>query len=276
MSAVKMSRPRIARATNDSPLSMEQIRHVAPAVFQMSPYSGMSEKYAYIPTINVLEVLLAEGFTVQEVAQARPYTRDKDPFAKHMLRMRIPQKHKAKVGDVVPEIVLINAHDGTARYYLFGGLFRFICCNGMVSGETIASMTVRHTGGDITRSRVLEGSYKIVEDEFPKMLAQREAMLARELTPNEMVMFAHRALALRYPGTVPPFKAEQLLRVRREVDDANDLWHVLNRVQENIMEGGFESKSFMYNRKTTIRPVERVSARVAINRGVWDLATAHL
>ena len=274
--ATKIVRPRIARATNDAPLTLDQIRHVAPAVFQTQAHSRMSDSYAYIPTITILEALMSEGFTVQEVCQARPYAYDRDPFAKHMLRLRTPGAVAKAVGDVVPEIVLINAHDGTARYYLYGGLYRMVCANGMMMGKTIASMTVAHRGGELTRNKVIEGSYTIVKDEFPRMLEQRQAMLDREVSRDEEVLFAHRALALRYADGLPPFGASLLLNVRRSEDDHPTLWHLLNKVQENVIDAGFASRSVLFNRLTHIRPVEQVNQRVKINRGIWDIATEML
>lgn len=271
MQGIKVSRPRILRSNADSPLTLDQIRSVAPAVFQESAHPRTSESYAYIPTIRVLELMLEKGFHIHEVAQARPYKRDNDPYVKHMIRMRYPVKAK-KVGEVVPEIVLINAHDGTARYYLYGGLYRFICSNGLVVGDTFTKLVVAHRGGDITRNRVLEGSYEIVDKQFPAILSAKEQMEQVILDVKQQIALADTALGLRYPNTVPPFKAEQLLTVRRQEDEYEDLWHVMNRIQENVMEGGFESRSFMFQRRTHIRPVERVTNRVAINRGIWDAA----
>jgi hypothetical protein len=176
--------------------------------------------------------------------------------------------------DVIPEIVIINSHDGTGKYHIIGGLYRFICCNGLMAGETITSMVVRHSGFG-TAARVIEGSFKIVKEEFPKLIQARTAMLLKDLTREEQVLFAHRALALRYPLQLPPFGAEDLLTVRRTDDEGNDVWHVLNRVQENIIDGGFKGTgNGLFRRALTVRPVERVGAVTSINRGIWDNAMA--
>jgi Domain of unknown function (DUF932) len=269
----KLSRPRILRSQADRPLTLAEIEGCAPAVFAKHPYQGTSPSYAYIPTIDILEKMLAEGFTVHEVAQARPYRRERDPYAKHMLRLRYQDSSSLKkVGDVVPELVLVNAHDGTARYYLYAGMYRLICSNGMVVGATFASVVVAHRGGDTTRSRVLEGSYEILNEQFPAVAKAVVDMKKHQLTAPEQKLLAEEALALRYPNMVPPFKAEQLLEVRRPQDASNDTWTVMNRIQENVIQGGFHSRSFLYERQTTIRPVERVNSIVGINRGLWDAA----
>lgn len=276
-SPTRITRPRILRAKTDRPLTTNEIRSCAPAVFQEQPAARVSESYAYLPSYEVLTGMLEQGFGVYEVAQARPYKADRDPYAKHMLRLRPPQtKRQVKVNDVVPELVLVNAHDGTARYYLYAGLYRYVCSNGMMVGDTFYSLSVAHRG-QLTRGLVLEGSYKIIKESFPAMLQQVKTMQVATMKVKQQEEFANSAIALRYPGEMTPvFKPSQLLAARRPDDEGNTVWSVLNRVQENIIEGGFASQSFLFARRTTIRPVERVDARVNINRKLWQLAEQYL
>lgn len=46
----------------DSPLSDDQIRRVAPSIFADGKHESRSERYTYIPTIEVLRGLRNEGF----------------------------------------------------------------------------------------------------------------------------------------------------------------------------------------------------------------------
>jgi hypothetical protein len=46
----------------DSPLSDDQIRRVAPSIFAGGKHQSRSERYTYIPTIDVLRSLRNEGF----------------------------------------------------------------------------------------------------------------------------------------------------------------------------------------------------------------------
>ena len=276
MSAVKMARPRVLRSKNDRPLTLDEIRGVAPAVFQTQAAAHMSEQFAYVPTFTILEALLAQGFQCHEVAQSRPYKRDREPYMKHMLRMRFPSEGVPTIGGLAPELVLVNAHNGTSNYYLFGGIYRFICANGMVVGDTFASMKVRHSGGELTKHRVLEGSYTIVNEQLPAVLGQVKSMQQRVLTLPERTELAGQALALRYPNTVPSFAANDLLRPRRTQDEADDLWTVFNVVQENVTQGGSSGRSVLFTQRTTMRAVERVDALVGLNRKLWDVAAGYL
>lgn len=276
MATPLVSRARVTRATDDQPLTRPAIQRAAPAVFSEGPADHLSNRYAYIPTSIVLNRLMKAGFTVQEVAQARPQkrTQDREPYAKHMLRLRFPKV--PKVGDAVPELVMLNAHDGTACYDLFAGIYRFICCNGIVVGSTFMGIKIRHTGGEETSSRVLEKSLEIVEGRFPKLLLSIATMRRRILRPREQQAFAARAIALRYPDGNSPIGPEAMLQVRRPEDEAGDLWTVFNRIQENALQGGMETKSFMYNRRSHVRPIQRIEQNLRINQGLWDVAAGYL
>jgi len=276
MSAVKIARPRVLRSRNDRPLTLDEIRGVAPAVFSTHKALHMSENYAYVPTFQILETLLAEGFQCHEVAQSQPYKKDRAPYVKHMLRLRYPTGEAPAIGGLAPELVLVNAHNGTSQYYLMGGIYRFICANGMVVGDTFASMAVRHSGGDITRNRVLEGSYEIINEQLPAVMGQVVNMQGRILTGIEREEMATRALALRYPNTIPSFAAADLLRTRRPQDEGQDLWTTFNVIQENVTQGGSHGRSTMFAQRTTMRAVERVDALVGLNRKLWDVAAGYL
>jgi len=276
MTAVKLRNPRVLRSRNDRPLTIEEIRGVAPAVFQTHKALNMSDNYAYVPTFQILEQLFSEGFQCHEVAQSQPYKKDRAPYVKHMLRLRYPTGEAPAIGGLAPELVLVNAHNGTSQYYLMGGIYRFICANGMVVGDTFASMAVRHSGGEITRNRVLEGSYSIINDQLPAVMGQVVNMQGRILTGIEREEMASKALALRYPHTIPSFKAADLLRTRRPQDEGQDLWTTFNVIQENVTQGGSQARSAMFAQRVTMRPVERVDSLVGLNRKLWDVAASYL
>lgn len=263
--------PRVLRLNR--PLSLDEIRHAAPAVFATEAHESRSDRYAYVPTERPLSALMENGWHVWEVRQQRSRDSGKDPYTKHMLRLR-----KGGDGDVIhrrdgtAEIVLINAHDGTASYSISAGYFRLVCSNGMVAGKTLGSIRVQHTLSLATSDAVLGASERVLTEKVPQMLNQIETLREYDTTEDERMGLALRALNLRYPATVPPMEAKDLLRVRREIDAANNMWTVLNRIQENIIDGGWEVRSMLMGRRSMVRPVERVSVNAAINMGLWDRA----
>ena len=265
--------PRVLRT--GSPLSLEAIRQSAPAVFAQEPHSSRGPRYAYVPTIQPLQKLLDNGWGVYEVGQQRSRTADRDPYTKHMLRLRkMGHFDKPPVGmDGVPEVILINAHDGTAAYNLFAGFFRFVCSNGLISGSVMGGFKVRHTVGPQTSVEVLEAGEAVVTDKFPQLIAHIDMFRNTPTTRDTEMRMATAAIKLRYGDTLPPFPVEDLLRLRREEDAHANLWSVLNRIQENIMDGGWETRSLL-GRKSMVKAVERVSSVAKINAGLWDEAHA--
>lgn len=273
MSSTKLHSPRVLRT--DSPLTLEGIRQVAPAVFAAAPHAARGPRYLYVPTIQPLRTLLDNGWGVYEASQQRARAADRDPYTKHMLRMR-------KLSDFdtdgwgkkegVSEVILINAHDGTAAYHLIAGYFRFVCSNGMMVGNKLAGFKVRHTVSAQTNLEVLDSAERVVTEKLPTMLQHVEAMQSKEITESAAAEFAALALRLRYGDTVAPFQLGALLEARRTADAGASVWRVLNRIQENVLQGGWETKSNMFDRRSMVRPVERVSAVTKINTGLWDHA----
>ncbi|STE61566.1 CP4-57 prophage protein [Escherichia coli] len=63
-------------------------------------------------------------------------------------------------GEHVPEIILLNSHDGTSSYQMLPGYFRFVCQNGCVCGQSLGEVRVPHRGNVV--DRVIEGAYEVV------------------------------------------------------------------------------------------------------------------
>ena len=130
---------RFARNTRvmrgDQPLSEDQMRAAAPSIFAEGKHASRSERYTYIPTIDVLRGLRKEGFEPFMVAQGQSRVEGKAEFTKHMIRMR--HAGQVQTRPEANEIILINSHDGASCYQLVCGTFRFVCHNGMVVGDVV-------------------------------------------------------------------------------------------------------------------------------------------
>ncbi len=99
-----------------TPLTMDMIRAAAPSAFAADRYHGTSERYSYIPTVDVIEGMMKAGFQPFAASQSRTSIEDKREHTKHMIRFRTPDLAVTTVGDVFPEVVLVNSHDGTSAY----------------------------------------------------------------------------------------------------------------------------------------------------------------
>jgi len=270
---------RFARNTrvmrSEQPLSEDQMHAAAPSSFAEGKHASRSERYTYIPTIEVLRGLRKEGFEPFMVAQGASRVEGKAEFTKHMIRLRHHREHSgsARVRPEANEIILINSHDGASSYQMLAGLFRFVCCNGLVVGDVVEDIRIPHKGN--IQGEVIEGAFRVL-DEFEQVNEHTEAMKALQLKPEEESAFARAALALRFgeraEGQPPaPVTAAQLIEARRPEDQGRSLWSSFQRVQENVMRGGQPGRGAQGRRLQT-RPVGSIDRGVSLNRALWMLA----
>ncbi len=258
---------------SDRPLSEDQMRGTAPSVFALGKHQSRSDRYTYIPTIEVLRGLRKEGFEPFMVAQGASRVEGKAEFTKHMIRMRHAAQVQAR--PEANEIILINSHDGASSYQMLAGMFRFVCCNGLVIGDVVEDIRVPHRGD--VQNDVIEGAVRIL-GEFEAVEAHAGEMKALQLTPAEQGVFARSALALRFGEGDPeqgqrvaPVTVEQLNQARRVDDVGHSLWSTFQRVQENVIRGGLPGRTVQGNRMHT-RGVQSIDRGVSLNRAMWMLA----
>ena len=261
-------------------LTEDDIRRAAPSVFAVAAHESRSAGFAPIPTSQILTGLRKEGFDVVHASQSRSRDASRLDFTKHMIRLRHASQTRGTsraIGDVFPEVVLVNANDGSSSYVMSAGLFRLICLNGMtVSEKEFQTVRVTHWGD--VQSKVIEGSYTVL-DESTKALEHAEAWSAIDLSPPEQHAFAESARVLRFgdpDGNVTsPITAELLLRPRRPSDSGADLWRVFQKVQENVIKGGLSAldrNSTARPRRVTSRAVNGIDQDQRLNRALWLLA----
>ncbi len=104
-----------------APITRDELAHYVPSVFSEEKHESRSERYTCIPTITLLDNLQREGFQPFFACQTRVRNPDKREHTKHMLRLR---REGQITGKQVPEIILLNSHDGSSSYQMLPGLFR--------------------------------------------------------------------------------------------------------------------------------------------------------
>lgn len=256
---------------SDSALTNDAIASVAPSIFAEEAHDSRSERYLYIPTVEVLDGLRAQGFEAFMACQTRVRNEGKREHTKHMLRLR----HASQIAiEEANEIILLNSHDGTSSYQMIGGKFRFVCANGLVLGDLASDQKVRHSGGANVIDSVIEGAFQVL-DQFEQIDEHLDDMKGRQLKPIEQQAFAMAALAYRYdPAEGPaPVTPSQLLMPRRREDKNHDLWTTFNRIQENTIKGGIIGRN-KQGRRTKTRAVTGIDQDVKLNRALWVLAQA--
>lgn len=260
-------------------LSLEDLRRIAPSVFAESARPGVSARYTFVSTAQVIELLRSEGWEPVKAGEQRVRLAARRGFQLHELRftrridlgLRVPA-----VGEVRPEMVLQNAHDGTHAYRIDAGLYRLVCRNGLVVADAeFAHVAIRHV--DVSAERFVSAA-AAVADATPRVLETVARWQSVQLTPAARTEFARRAAALRWhPGqsvgdSIAP---ESLLRPIRYGDDRNDLWTVANLIQERLTRGGVQYRTNAPGsriRLNTTRPVGSIHGALVFNKALWGLA----
>jgi hypothetical protein len=250
---------------SNNPLSNEQIASFAPSVLADTAHESRGDRYTFIPTLQVIDGLRNEGFQPFEVRQTNCRDLAKREFTKHMVRLRHPDAI-ASQGEV-PELVLINSHDGTSSYQLLAGFFRFVCSNGLIAGDIQSDVRVRHSGNVV--HDVIEGSFKVL-DNVKQISNSIDEFKSITLNRSEQELFANTAMQLRWDDKAP-VTAERVLQANRLEDVSSDLWTTFNRVQENMIKGGVSGRTTTGRRMHT-RGVSGVNENVKLNRALWSLA----
>lgn len=251
-------------------LNNDQLRAACPALFAEVPHAGVSDRYSFYRTIEVVDALRAAGWRPTMAGQGRARDLTRSGLQRHVVRLRHPDMNPpAAVGELVPELVLTNSHDGTTAYKLHAGIFRFVCENGLiVADSTFSALSVRHTGRTI--GDVVDASFKVAK-EIPGIVESVKIMRETNLSGDEQRVFAESAALLRWEGEAAPVLPHQLNDPKRYEDNGPDLWRTMNRVQENLVRGGLRGRAATGRRLTT-RPIASVSADTKINKALWHLA----
>lgn len=253
-------------------LTTDQLYRKAPAIFAESPDHAVSDRYGFVPTIEVVNALQAEGWHPVRAQQTNVRNKERKHLARHLIRFRQDPDRQITVGDSIAELVLTNSHDRSAAYQLDLGLFRLACSNGLVTPTgDLGGIRVKH-GKNIVEN-LIEGSLSLA-NEIPNISESVERFQTTAVSMEESVLFARAALSVRYSEAWQqnsPVQPEAFLQVRRIEDREPNLWNTFNRVQENFMKGGLRGRTSS-GRSTRTRAIQSISEDVRLNRALWKLA----
>lgn len=269
-STVNRNAPAMVKATAKmTPLSNEELRKTCPAIFSDKPIEGVTEKYGFISTGTLVDGLRDYGFVPVSATSYHRRSAGARLFAKHMVTFRPAGNVKdLLVGDVVPQVSLVNSHDRSSTFTAIGGLFRLLCTNGIMinNGTVVQPVKVRHTVNVVDAVAMYCTDLVAAMGDINGTIQE---MAKFKLSPVQQGNFAQRVLEGLF--NVPTVDSALLLQARRAEDNGDDLWHVFNRVQENVMRGGLAAHSTT-NRAFITRPLNAIDVNVRFNTHAWDVA----
>ena len=151
------------------PLTKEQLKIKAPSLFQNQPYHEVSEKYHFIPTIDIVEQLREQSWFPVAVSQSGVRDENKDGFQQHYVRFQHFSDLINPNANVV-ELLLFNSHDRSKCFTISAGIYRYVCSNGLVIADSVFdSYKIKHLGDK--ENDVIDAVNKITQVK-PKLLSK--------------------------------------------------------------------------------------------------------
>lgn len=277
-----------SRAANDGELSTDRIMALAPSVFAEDHRDTLTQRYAHLTTSSLIPVMRDYGYVPVQAQQRRPRAGSpvKPEHKHHLLAFAHTSDLYEGGGDNLRgEILLYNSHDGSSSIKIMAGAYRFVCSNGIIAGEG-ATNTVRHSANGVA---AFEQMLRSVVEGMPKLMERIELLRNTKLTVDQTIDMAKRSAAVRWNMLNPDDRAEKrglyaddrtigMLRshIRRDEDKYDDAWTVFNRIQEGVVRGKCEVRSFTerspHGALRKARPISSVTEGVRVNRELWDIA----
>ena len=267
----------------DSYLTKDQVREICPVAFKTAPTNpNVTNKYLFVNTETIIDDLGKLGWKPVG-ATMRKSRGKKTIFSKHMVTFQNPDiKITSSDGDdAYPRIIMTNSHDGFNAFKFNVGIYRLVCSNGLVvADEEFSNFRIKHKGYTFGELRNIVR--QAVED-LPNKVQVMNDMRSRILTPQEKHDLAANAMLIRAgvtPGSKKAKKYEydeetiqDILEPKRDEDKGDNLWLVMNVIQEKIVNGEF-SAALKGAKVRKIRKIKSFEKDLEVNKKLFQAATA--
>lgn len=250
-------------------ISLEAAATIAPAIMAKSPASYITSRYNFTPTTEVISHMQDMGYILTNAKQAATTKDLRKYYGNHLVEFQHPDlyiKDNEGLVEARPTIIFMNSHDGSRPQSFDMGLFRLVCANGLVvKSKDFGGFKERHSKLNF------EGVKNLISEKVDSLngvVGKINQWNGIEMSPTMRRKFAESALALRLgeDRKVEDYEVMSVLESRRDEDNDNRLWTVFNRVQENLVKGGFQLN------ERQARPITNIITDLTLNQGLWQLA----
>lgn len=251
-------------------ISEEELKRRIPSVYSEAYFGQVSKKHLQIKTSDVLSLFLDLGWEIQNAIAAPVRNQERHGFQKHMLILEHPTMIFQDEGKL--NVAIRNSYDRSNSLEIFYGFLRFTCSNQLLIRNGHQKSFRHHKVNlDIIKDWIVEILFG-----FNDLINDIRFLKAKVLNPNQIKEFANTALDYRFQSDFREYRrylVESILRIRRNEDDGNSAWKVLNRVQETITKGlaSYPDKN-KYMRYIKCRPIQGIDRLISFNTDLWQLA----
>jgi len=242
---------------------LQLLQQTVPALFQTEKLSKLSDRYTMVPTIDVVDKFIQNGWEVSSAKQV-----GKTAYAKHQVRLR--NSELPQVGDSLIEAVITNSHNGGSTLQIGAGLYRLVCSNGLtVPVSTFGDMKQTHL--NLSMSDVERITEQFVLN-VPKVQESVDRMMEVKMDMDKKIDFVSKAVDIRWKNTedISTLTLETIINPLRDGDMDDNLWNTFNVVQEKLIRGGFIKQQGRNVR--TVKGIQSLTMDNMINTKLWELA----
>lgn len=248
-----------------------------PAFFATSPSPKMTERYGFMNTYDVVKLMTEEmGWNLVAYGQKGTNSRSSEDrsYVKHFATFR--KTDTVIAGELIPQLRIINSHDGSTRFRAEKEIYRGVCGNGMTVLENkVGVIDIRHNLNTVKDIKPMVGQFISY---FDKLSDKVQRMKEIDLATEEQIEFAQLGMAIRWGQHVPKIQAEKLLEAKREEDKGNNLWLTYNKVQEWLIQGGLVGEGIKPTksggeRLIKTKQVRNIDVEIQTNKGLWELVS---
>jgi hypothetical protein len=251
------------------PLDNEQLRVKAPSLFTQEAHHEVSDKYHFIPTIDVVDKLRSLNWYPVEAKEATVRDINKDGFQQHYVRFQ-NFTDLINVSNNVVELLLFNSHDRSKAFSIGSGVYRYVCENGLVIADSVFdSYKIKHLGD---RDNDIENAVARVTEAKPKLLEKIDKFENIILNSEEKEAFMKSVLPLRFEKHLELDNPKELLRPLRSEDMRDDLYTTMNVLQENLLSANISGYNKDTGRRFSSKAINSINKDIEINKGLWEVA----
>lgn len=241
-----------------------------PCVSQVAPMANLTDKYSFIPTTRPLGLLAETGWYPTQVIETKCRKVEKKGFQKHMIRLSNPALvSKLGLTEEIPELVLVNSHSGESSFQLMLGIFRMVCSNGLIAGDTYDARRITHKG--YTDDLLLDAVTQVGEQAH-RVIENMNQFKSIILNDSERDAYKDAVLELVYDDeSKRHVLANDIIKPKRYDDTKLDLWTTYNVAQEKVLGGGIRSRNMQTRRQNRSRAVKSIDTNIKLNKALWSL-----
>ena len=251
-----------------NPLNNQELKELAPTLFTREPHYEVSDKYHFIPTIEVIEQIKSHNWYPVSVSQADVRDEEKQGYQQHCVRFR-HFEDLLNPQDNAVELLLFNSHDRSKSFSISAGIYRFVCANGLVVSDSVfESYKIKHIGDRDNDVANAVAKITAIKD---KLLDKIKTLSNIQLSNLEKQSFAKLAIPLRFEEHLE-VNLNDLLVPNRKEDYKDDLYTTLNTIQEHLIRGNVSGINKETGRRFTSKEIKSITNDTHINKGLWEIA----